>query len=66
MHAVFRVHILEETQMSVLSTTEIMAIIPHRYPMLMLDTVEELIPGEKAVALKNISVNEEISRPFPR
>ncbi|ADG40600.1 MULTISPECIES: 3-hydroxyacyl-ACP dehydratase FabZ [Leuconostoc] len=46
--------------MTVLNTQQIMEIIPHRYPMLMLDTVEELVPGEKVVAFKNISINEEI------
>jgi 3-hydroxyacyl-[acyl-carrier-protein] dehydratase len=46
--------------MSLLTVTEIQEILPHRYPMLMLDTVEELVPGEKAVAMKNISINEEI------
>lgn len=46
--------------MSLLNVTEIMEILPHRYPLLMLDTVEELVPGEKAVATKNISINEEI------
>ena len=48
--------------MSLLNTQQIMEIIPHRYPMLMLDTVEELVPGERAVAYKNISINEEILR----
>ncbi|TYC50204.1 3-hydroxyacyl-ACP dehydratase FabZ [Weissella muntiaci] len=46
--------------MSVLNIQEIQAILPHRYPMLMLDSVEELEPGVRAVALKNVSVNEEI------
>ena len=46
--------------MSVLNAQQIMDIIPHRYPMLMLDTVEELVPGERTVAYKNISINEEI------
>lgn len=46
--------------MSVLTVQEIQEILPHRYPMLLLDTVEELVPGEKAVALKNVTINEEI------
>lgn len=37
---------------------EIMEIIPHRQPFLLIDRVEELIPGEKAVAIKNVSYNE--------
>lgn len=37
---------------------EIMEIIPHRYPFLLLDTVEEIIVGEKVVAKKNVTINE--------
>lgn len=44
--------------MSVLSTKEIMDIIPHRQPFLLIDTVEELIPGRKAVAKKCVTFNE--------
>ena len=44
--------------MSVLTTKEIMEIIPHRQPMLLIDTVEELEPGKRAVARKCVSYNE--------
>ncbi len=44
--------------MSVLSTKEIMEIIPHRQPFMLLDTIEELVPGVKAVATKCVSYNE--------
>lgn len=44
--------------MSVLTTKEIMDIIPHRQPMLLIDTVEELDPGKKAVARKCVTFNE--------
>ncbi|MDE5803526.1 MAG: 3-hydroxyacyl-ACP dehydratase FabZ [Lachnospiraceae bacterium] len=44
--------------MSVLSTKEIMEIIPHRQPFMLLDTVEELTPGIRAVAKKCVSYNE--------
>lgn len=43
-----------------LDITEIKRIIPHRYPMLLIDRVEELIPGEKAVAKRNVTINEEL------
>lgn len=33
-------------------------IIPHRYPFLLLDRVEELVEGERAVAIKTVTVNE--------
>ncbi|MCH5256656.1 MAG: 3-hydroxyacyl-ACP dehydratase FabZ [Lachnospiraceae bacterium] len=44
--------------MSVLSAKEIMDIIPHRQPFMLLDTIEELEPGIKAVARKCVSYNE--------
>lgn len=44
--------------MSLLSTKEIMEIIPHRQPFMLIDTVEELIPGVRAVARKCVSYNE--------
>lgn len=37
---------------------EIMRVLPHRYPFLMIDRVLEHVPGEKAVAIKNVTVNE--------
>ena len=43
-----------------LDITEIKKIIPHRYPMLLIDRVEELTPGEKAVAKRNVTINEEL------
>lgn len=44
----------------VLDAVAIQKILPHRYPMLMIDQVTELEPGVKATALKNVSINEEI------
>lgn len=44
--------------MSLLSAKEIMEIIPHRQPMMLLDTIEELTPGVRAVAKKCVSYNE--------
>jgi len=37
---------------------EILDYLPHRYPMLLVDRVLEVIPGERIVALKNVSINE--------
>lgn len=37
---------------------EIMNIIPHRYPFLLVDTIEELEPGVRALGKKCVSVNE--------
>lgn len=44
--------------MSLYTVKEIMDIIPHRYPFLLLDTIEELEPGVRALAKKCVSVNE--------
>lgn len=44
--------------MSLLNTQQIMEILPHRNPFLLIDTIEELVPREKAVAKKNVTMNE--------
>ena len=41
-----------------LTIEEIKEIIPHRYPMLLIDRVEELEAGKSIKAKKNVSVNE--------
>lgn len=43
-----------------LDITEIQRILPHRYPMLLIDQIDELVPGEKAVARRNVTINEEV------
>lgn len=37
---------------------EILEHLPHRYPILLVDRVLDVVPGERIVALKNVSVNE--------
>ncbi|MBM6936074.1 MULTISPECIES: 3-hydroxyacyl-ACP dehydratase FabZ [Enterococcus] len=37
---------------------QIKEIIPHRYPMLLIDRVEELTEGQRIVAKKNVTINE--------
>ncbi len=44
--------------MSILTAKEIMEIIPHRQPFMLIDTIEELEPGKKAVAKKCVTYNE--------
>jgi 3-hydroxyacyl-[acyl-carrier-protein] dehydratase len=41
-----------------LDINEIMRLLPHRYPFLLVDRVLECIPGQRVVALKNVTVNE--------
>ncbi len=36
----------------------IMERIPHRYPFLLIDKVKDIIPGESATGIKNVTVNE--------
>lgn len=38
---------------------EIQAILPHRYPFLMVDRIIEFEPRERAVGIKNVTVNEQ-------
>ncbi len=37
---------------------EIMRKLPHRYPIILVDRVLEVVPGERVVALKNVTINE--------
>lgn len=41
-----------------LDVKEIMEVIPQRAPFLMIDKVEELIPGKSCTAYKNVCINE--------
>ena len=41
-----------------LEAADIMRVIPHRYPFLLIDRVVELEPGRRVVALKSVSANE--------
>lgn len=41
-----------------LDIQEIQAILPHRYPFLLLDKVLTVTPGESVVAQKNVTINE--------
>ncbi|HNV24198.1 MAG TPA: 3-hydroxyacyl-ACP dehydratase FabZ [Candidatus Omnitrophota bacterium] len=46
--------------MTALDIHQIKKILPHRSPILMIDRVTEIISGERAVAVKNITMNEEV------
>jgi 3-hydroxyacyl-[acyl-carrier-protein] dehydratase len=41
-----------------LSISEIMEAIPHRYPFLLVDRVIDIVPGETATGIKNVTINE--------
>ena len=38
---------------------EIMALLPHRYPFLLIDRVVDMVPKERIVAIKNVTMNEQ-------
>ena len=38
---------------------EIMKMLPHRYPFLLVDRLQVEVPGEKGVGIKNVTMNEE-------
>ena len=44
--------------MSVMDINEILHYLPHRYPFLLIDRVLEIEPGVRALALKNVTMNE--------
>lgn len=44
--------------MGELNTKEIMGLLPHRYPFLLVERITELAPGERAAGYKNVSINE--------
>ena len=37
---------------------EIAKLLPHRYPFLLVDRVTELVPGQRLVGFKNVTINE--------
>ncbi|HUY15462.1 MAG TPA: 3-hydroxyacyl-ACP dehydratase FabZ [Terriglobia bacterium] len=43
----------------VYTVTDIMKLLPHRYPFLLVDRILELEPDKRIVGLKNVTVNEE-------
>lgn len=42
----------------VFTIQEIQNLLPHRYPFLLVDRIIDYVPGEKAVGIKNVTVNE--------
>jgi 3-hydroxyacyl-[acyl-carrier-protein] dehydratase len=43
-----------------MNVNEIMALLPHRYPFLLVDRVTDVVAGESIAGYKNISINEEV------
>ena len=43
---------------TVLDILEIQKVLPHRYPFLLVDRIVELVPMERVVGIKNVTMNE--------
>lgn len=41
-----------------LDINDIMKLIPHRYPMLLVDKIVDIVPGKGATGIKNVTMNE--------
>ncbi len=41
-----------------MTINEIMKLLPHRYPFLLVDRIVDLKPGESALGIKNVTINE--------
>jgi len=48
----------ENKKMADIDITRIMQMIPHRYPILMIDRVVDVTLGESATGVKNVTINE--------
>jgi 3-hydroxyacyl-[acyl-carrier-protein] dehydratase len=48
----------EGSSIGPLDITRVLAALPHRYPMLLVDRVEELVPDQRIAAIKAVTFNE--------
>jgi 3-hydroxyacyl-[acyl-carrier-protein] dehydratase len=48
----------QDPDLRTLDIEQIMALIPHRFPMLLVDRVEQLDRGRAAVGIKNVTIND--------
>lgn len=42
----------------VLDVMQVMQLLPHRYPMLLIDGLRDIVPGKSAVGVKSVTINE--------
>ena len=49
---------MNNSKVITLNYQEIIELIPHRYPFLLIDKVEEIIVNESATGIKNVTINE--------
>ena len=48
----------EQQDIGQLNVHDIMELLPHRYPFLMIDRLEDIVLGESATGIKNVTINE--------
>ncbi len=53
-----RSHARRSARQPILDTARIMQFLPHRYPMLLVDRIVELVEGQRIVGIKNVTINE--------
>ena len=51
-------HHRQTSRKSLMDTSRIMEVLPHRYPMLLVDRVVDFVDGERIVGIKNVTINE--------
>ena len=49
---------MSEADFSNYDVRRVMSVLPHRYPMLLVDRVEQLVPDERISAIKAVTINE--------
>jgi 3-hydroxyacyl-[acyl-carrier-protein] dehydratase len=58
---------MTEDAVGAVDILRIMQMIPHRYPLLLVDKVVDIVPGESAIGVKNVTYNEpQFQGHFPR
>lgn len=58
---------MSKDAVNAIDINRIMEMIPHRYPVLLVDRILEYVPGESAVGLKNVTINEpQFTGHFPK
>jgi 3-hydroxyacyl-[acyl-carrier-protein] dehydratase len=48
-----------------MTAADITRILPHRYPFLFVDRIAEFVPGQRIVAMKHFSINDQAARGNP-
>ena len=49
---------MNNSETTTLNYNEIINLIPHRYPFLLIDRVEDIIENKSAIGIKNVTINE--------